>query len=114
MHPILKIAGFCVAFGSLAHMAEPASAKTDESRITGQVRVEYRRGELMDEAGARQLFRRLSQAAGKACSEGAAKRFGRDYRDCRDQALANAVKEIGSPTLTAVWSPPKPTRLARR
>ena len=114
MHSIVKIAGFAVALTSLTAMGQPTFASTRDGKITRSERVEYRRGELMNEAGARRVFQRLREGASKACSDDIYSRRGREFQECRDGALAEAVKKIGSPQLTAVAAPATPTKLARR
>ena len=88
-------------FGQAAH------ATPTEEVVTRTVRVEFRRSEIGNEAGARQLLERLERASRRACSyDGPALSAGRNYRACIQSAQAEAVKKINSPMLTAVHGGP--------
>lgn len=56
-------------------------------------------------AGAAKVYRKLRVAANQVCSVNGATKSARDYvrqKECVEQALTNAVREIDRPTLTAL------------
>lgn len=103
MHSTFKIASAAIVLAGLALTSQPAAANSSDFAATRSTRIEYRPSQIVDEAGARRLFQRLERAAGKVCTlPGAEGRRGRGYKDCRDSALADAVKAIDAPMLSAM------------
>lgn len=103
MHSTFKIASAAIVLAGLAITSQPAAAKSHDASVSRSTRIEYRPSQIVDEAGARRLFQRLERAAGKVCTlPGAEGRTGRSYRECRDSALADAVKTINAPMLSAM------------
>jgi UrcA family protein len=92
------------------------NASDGRYEVVGQVPVELRDLNLHDPDAARLLLARLDRAAWQAC--GGDPRFNanyatrpghiaRVYRECRENAVARAVKEIGVQTLTQAYNESK-------
>lgn len=94
-------------------LATPVYAgESDPFTDIRQVTVNYSDIDLNQQAGGEQLFRRLKIAAGRACRRSGDRQLSNAYRQCRTEALAQAVRDVGHPTLTAAWQ--GPTMLAGR
>ena len=79
-----------------------ANAATADDGVTHVV-VRYQPASLSSDSGTRALYRRLVNAAAEACPASAGTRFvSGAVQQCRDQALARAVHQIGSPALAAL------------
>ena len=115
MNSKLTIGGLAALFIAGAASTQPAYASIEESVITRHVEVTFRRAELANEAGARQLLERLDRAARRACrNDGPALNAGRNSRACRDAARDEAVRKVNAPMLTAVNGGPAPIQLATK
>lgn len=68
------------------------------------VTVSYADLDLSTPFGAQTLYQRIKRAASKVCAPLASKQLARAmlWRDCYEQAVANAVTTINRPTLTAL------------
>ena len=115
MHTTFKIATAAIILAGLSATSQTASANTTD-RVERRMRVDYRESQIVDEAGARQLFARLNRAADKVCSlPGPNGRRGSDYRRCRAAALAAAIQKVDAPMLSALQpSDSAPVILAKR
>lgn len=87
----------CILSGSTS---PGATAATDQAR---SVAVSYADLDLSKRAGAETLYRRIRKAARAVCEPGSLSpgRMG-VWRDCIEEAVANAVVSINRPTLTAL------------
>jgi UrcA family protein len=95
----LKMA-LCGLIGAVSMGAASAATVADEPP---SVVVQYRPAALVTDSGTRALYRRLVTAAKEACPTGASSPFvNQAIQDCRDQAVARAVRQIGSPGLAAL------------
>lgn len=77
--------------------AQPAQARELAISTTTVV---YSDLNLQTEAGARTLYQRLKMAAARVC--GVVDYRDHAWRQCYNKALADAVNEVGAPTLLAV------------
>jgi UrcA family protein len=86
-----------------ATAAGAVSAATVPDEVPRLV-VRYPADSLETEGGARVLYRRLLRAAEEVCPANSADHpfLSSGVRHCREQAVAHAVYEIGSPRLAAV------------
>ena len=79
------------------------------------VRVDFSRADIDQEPGARALLSRLKRASSRACGRSpdpfAAQS---DYHACRRQALAQAVSDVRSSSLSALYTSDRPALMARR
>lgn len=64
--------------------------------------VSYADLDLSKPAGAKTLYSRLKRAARTVCSPFDSNHNRREFRDCYDLALTNAVADINRPTLAAL------------
>jgi UrcA family protein len=94
----LKVAAALAACFALAGVANAEDART--------VRVSYSDLNVSTQQGSKTLYARIVAAANEVCQV-------EDIRDlqavaaarsCRAQAIAQAVREVGSPTLAALYS----------
>ena len=97
MFRILAAVGVLLASSTSALALEP-------SRVTTQAKVSLRGVDFADQASVRQLYVRLNAAANDVCTsaDGYGERVRRADRACAEQALTQAVRGIGQPTLTAM------------
>ena len=97
-------AGLATAFGATA--TTTVAATTTPPGETRSVVVRYHASDLNSRAGAEQLLKRVSGAATRVCWNGDWKGFefnSRQYHQCRDKAIANAVEQVDRPKLTAAY-----------
>ena len=105
-----------ILFASLACAFLARAAHSDESvakrRLITQVRVAFHDLDIQKEADARAMLERLKRAAYHACGgnprfyltyEVMPRRTVEAFRECREEALAAAIAEINSPTLTRIF-----------
>ncbi len=73
---------------------------------TEQKSVSYADLDLSNPAGAQALYDRIKKAASSVCGEIEDTQFEHKvfFRECYDQAVANAVAEANRPTLTALYN----------
>jgi UrcA family protein len=98
-----------VSLALVATLGAASTAAADEAARHGMVRtqvvVDYADLDLNSVAGNKALYARLSHAAERACGPEPQRqdlRARSDYRQCQEDALANAVDRIGSPELQAL------------
>jgi UrcA family protein len=112
MHRIIGGAGafFALTLATSAFAGEP-QAPVD----THQVFVSFRGIDLSQEAGGKALLGRLEVAASKVCRRAGDRTLEdqEDYRRCRKQAVAEAVKQANRPMLTAAHTGGSPITFAR-
>jgi len=95
-----------LAAGIVAAAAVGVSAAATPAADAPSVVVHYADLNLATEQGARTLYRRIAIAAWNVCPDAA----NRDLRAtaerlaCRDQAIARAVRDVGTPLLAAVYA----------
>jgi UrcA family protein len=98
-HTLIGLAALTVALIANTASAQPL-ADTDYKTVN----VQYSDLDLSQPAGARRLYGRIKSAAEIACdnySFGDLPRLAK-YKQCRDQAIANAVAQVKSPQLTSI------------
>jgi UrcA family protein len=71
-----------------------------------QVHVNYADLNVNSNAGATVLYQRIRRAAEQVCTVSGARDLGTwsKGRDCASKAIARAVSDVGSPTLTQVYA----------
>ncbi len=90
----------CGVIGAVSMGA--AAAATVDGDVPSVV-VRYRPASLTTDSGTRTLYRRLVDAAEATCPTSPGTRFvSLAVRECRDQAVARAVRQIGNPGLAAL------------
>ena len=116
MNSKLTIGGLAALFIACAASAQPTYASIEQPGDPKQVRVEFRRSEISNEAGARRLLERLNSASRRVCSgfDGPSVSAARNQRACKKAARAEAVQTINSPLLTAVNDGGAPMQLATK
>jgi UrcA family protein len=105
--------GLSLVAATLAAAAEPASAKSNESPIS--VRVSFADLDINHPAGADMLLKRIERAADTACGGAPSDPLlveSFNYRECRADAIRQAVIQANAPVLTALAS--RNTKPARR
>jgi UrcA family protein len=82
-----------------------ASAATVDSDAPSLV-VHYSSATLATQAGVHTLYQRLVQASRQVCPDSSIRDLGADarVRQCRDQAIARAIREINNPQLAALYA----------
>jgi len=83
----------------------PASASIVDTQ-TKSVTLRYDSRDLNTGKGAERLLSRVSGAASKVCDDNGMmleRFYGRAYRTCRNNAIAQAVSDINRPTVTAAY-----------
>ena len=83
--------------------AAPVSALADEPLTIRKVFVPYGDLNLGDEADARILLARINTAGTKACRRDGEKGISKEAARCRKAAVAEAVQDVRSPMLTALY-----------
>ena len=80
------------------------AARADDSRA--QVKVSYADLNLSSTQGAETLYRRIKSAAGEVCYPGEEMNLSlmAKRRACIQKAISDAVMDVGSPTLIAVYN----------
>jgi UrcA family protein len=97
-------AGLATAFCATA--STTVAAATTPPGETRSLVVRYHASDLNSRAGAERLLKRVSGAATRVCWNGDWMGFefnSREYHQCRDNAIANAVAQVDRPTLTAAY-----------
>lgn len=96
---------FAVSALSLGLTAEHALA--DEPADTRGMKVSFADLDLSKEAGAKVLYRRIQNAATSVCGRVDSREIARYrlYRQCYDDAIEAALKEVNSSSLYAVHNP---------
>jgi UrcA family protein len=92
---------FCALFICIALDIAPVAHASPESTT---VRVDDLNRRSED--GARELLRRIENAASKVCGEGFARRYmsaRRAYRQCRDSTVLATVDRLGDEHLSAAY-----------
>jgi UrcA family protein len=105
-----------LSFVSLAALAAIACGSTRVSAADGyvshSVKVSYADLNLSSEAGAATLYQRIRSAARNVCSpepgERPLERY-RDWKQCYETAINNAVGKVNSPLLSALHGSKTPT-----
>ena len=97
---------FCaIAIAAFAFTAANAQAETQETiELAPSVSVQYAAGELDTDKGAENVYRKLRKAARRVCGiDGGFLNLSEKTlaKKCVDDTLANAVKKIDRPMLTA-------------
>jgi UrcA family protein len=90
----------CAALGATAAGSANAAAADDVPAVT----VHFKPDSLSTDSGARAIYWRLVNAAEKVCPDDAVgTRFvSNSVRQCREQAVARAVRQINNSRLAAV------------
>jgi UrcA family protein len=105
-----------IAAATMLGQSVACKASDVKYEVVGQIPVELRGLDLQDPDAARILLARLDHAAWQAC--GGDPRFNSDYarrpeqvrrvfQECRENAVARAVKEVGVQTLTQAYNESK-------
>jgi len=100
-----KVALMMLVCGALgAGYAGAVSAATPDDELS--VTVHFKPQNLNTEDGARALYRRLVNAAVEVCpADSSSPHWISDaVRQCREQSVARAVRQINSPKLVAVYT----------
>jgi len=99
----------------LAPLSFGAHADTSSQpiKITGSSAVYYGDLNLTLPQDAKIMLERIEQAARKACGghptfNSVTGRLDSTFRDCRDEAVARTVKQLGAQLVTRVYSAAKP------
>ena len=102
------LAGIIAATG-VSGLAAPVMAwsmtQPGKDQVMRKETVSYRDLNIANDAGAKRLYERIALAADNVCGmndEGVALLFDRDYRACKDKAIADAVAKVDQPNLTAI------------
>jgi UrcA family protein len=97
---LVTMTAIACATGSRAALAD------DPVYITVQKTVSYADLDLSQPAGAQMLYGRIKKAASSVCGELEDTQAEHRvlFRECYDQAVANAVAKANRPTLTALYN----------
>ena len=100
---IMLMMGLCGFTGVVA--AGAVNAATLPEDVPSRV-VHYRADSLATDRAAHQLYRRLVNAAAQVCPEEftGSRLASPAVEQCRSQALARAVRQIGNPRLAALYA----------
>ena len=95
-----------LAAGIVAATAVGVSAAAIPAADAPSVVVHYADLDLASEQGARALYRRIASAAWNVCPEVDNRNLkaSAESRTCREQAIARAVRDVGTPLLAAVYA----------
>jgi UrcA family protein len=95
-----------LAAGIIAAAAVGASAAGTPAADAPSVVVHYADLNLATEQGARALYQRIAIAAWNVCpvEDNRDLRAAAERRTCREQAIARAVRDVGTPLLAAVYA----------
>jgi UrcA family protein len=101
--PKITIAMMICGIVSAAGVGAASAAAQDDG--VPALKVKFDPQSLTTEQGARQLYRRLRNAASEVCPDYASegRLFSVAVLECRKQALARAVMKINNPRLVAVY-----------
>lgn len=110
MHFLTQICVAAVMLGGLcfgAHADTPSDAP--RTNITGRSAVYYGDLNLNAEQDAKIMLQRIERAAKKACGGHATFSsytgwLDRTFEECRGKAIQRAVKELGAPLVTRIYS----------
>jgi UrcA family protein len=95
-----------LAAGIVAAVAVGVSAAATSTADVPSIVVHYADLNIATEQGARALYRRISIASWRVCPNADLRdlqAFGQS-RTCREQAIARAVRDVGTPLLAAVYA----------
>ena len=114
MHVSTPIFAAAVMLAALCFGAH-ADTSTDghPTNITGRRAVYYGDLNLNAEQDAKIMLQRIERAAKKACGGHAnfssyTGSLDRTYEECRGEAIQRAVKELGAPLVTRIYSDARP------
>jgi UrcA family protein len=96
-----------LVLGSLAGiMAAGAAGAANPANDVPSLVVKYDGASLATESGVNDLYRRITYAAKKVCPDPSSKDlFGqRQAQECRNQAVARAIRQIDNSQLAAVYA----------
>jgi UrcA family protein len=117
MHVLTQIFAAAVMLAALCFGAH-ADTSTDAppTNITGRSAVYYGDLNLNAEQDAKIMLQRIERAAKKACGGHATFSsytgwLDRTYEECRGRAIQRAVKELGAPLVTRIYSEGRPPKL---
>jgi UrcA family protein len=84
--------------------ADAASASPDDNPPT--ITVKYSKQSLETDAGVTALYRRITYAAQQVCPEASIpnRNLQKRIEQCRDQAVARAIREIDNSRLAALYA----------
>lgn len=109
MRTSVKILSGIFAVAGIGGLAAPVLARPMTQSAADQTvnkeTVSYRDLNIANQAGAKRLYERIAIAAENVCGiddEGVALLFDRNYRACKDEAIADAVNRVDQPRLTAI------------
>jgi UrcA family protein len=112
--PIFAAAVMLAAFSIRAH----ADTSTDgpPTNITGRSIVHYGDLNIDTEQDAKIMLWRIERAAKKACGGHATfssytGSLDRTFEECRERAIQRAVKQLGAPMVTRIYSEARPRKL---
>ena len=107
-----------LAAAMLAALSFGAHADTSSlpAKITGRSAVYYGDLTLSAERDAKIMLERIEQAAAKACGghptfSGYTGRLDSTFRDCRNEAVARTVEQLGAQLVTRIYSEARPREL---
>ena len=114
MHVSSPIFAAAVMLAALSFGAAHADTSTDGTpKITGRSAVYYGDLDLNAEYDAKIMLQRIERAAKKAC--GGQPTFSsytgsldHTFKECRSEAIARTVKQLGAPLVTRVYSEARP------
>jgi UrcA family protein len=97
---LLTLTAIACGAGSQAALADNSIYTTEQKTVS------YADLDLSNPAGAQALYDRIRKAASSVCGEIEDTQFEHKvfFRECYDQAVANAVAEANRPTLTALYN----------
>ena len=107
--PIIAAALMLAALGFGAHADTPSQP----AKITGSSAVYYGDLDLNAEQDAKIMLQRIEQAAKKACGghptfSSYTGRLDSTFRECRNEAIARTLKQLGAPTVTRIYFEGRP------
>ena len=108
MRTSVRILAGVIAATGIIGLAAPAMAwqtQPNKDQVMRKETVSYRDLNVANKVGAERLYERIALAADNVCGmndEGVALLFDRDYRACKDKAIADAVAKVDQPKLTAI------------
>jgi UrcA family protein len=85
-------------------VATSAGAATTDAAVPSTT-VRYNAGSLATDSGARAVYRRIVNAAENVCPQQSGSPFiNAAIKECRDQAVARAVRAVNNPRLAALYA----------
>lgn len=95
---------FIVSAVAAAAFAAPAMAETTTITTADvSMRFEYQKGAANTDAGAREVYRKLSNAASTACRHDSPSAMRFVDRTCKADVMAEVVRNIDAPALSQVF-----------